>query len=591
MNKLFKGFLALVLSVSATASVAATSNYYTDTKEDHKDVDYSEMEIKDFSDNQFYTLLDEFKEALQKENNEDQVASLYNEVSDMFDDIATSYVLSEIAYYSEVSNEEKARVNAELNEYYLNAYDALLVAITDFAKSETYGDLAVEYFGDEAAEFDHEGYEQEYLDLINEEKDLTMAYSQLMLGAEDSASVYNEAAELYIKLLANRKKQMAYSDEDYDSYMQMTYEATYGRDYSVEEARAYRELVKKYFVPISNSIVSEDNLDAIVSLYDLPAPSVEDQLQAMSTYIPQVSSEFQPALDHFINNHLYDIGASNTKASMGFTVGLYSYRVPFIFNSPSESFYDYTTMFHEFGHYNEMYHHAASAIMSESSMDVSEIHSQGLELLMLAYGDHIYGSKYHQAADTLYELYSMCGSVVEGALYDEFQDRAFQLENPSVDDLSKIAKEVYEAYGYNPEDYMGWIQVSHTFESPFYYISYSTSALGALEIFSIDQENHEEALDKYFKLTAVDEGLGLKEALETVGLPNVMEEETMVKIVDTIAEIAEESTDYIISAEANDTPGSDEGINVTPYIVGGIVVLLGFMLIVFSLRAGKPKEA
>ena len=42
---------------------------------------------------------------------------------------------------------------------------------------------------------------------------------------------------------------------------------------------------------------------------------------------------------------------------------------------------------HEFGHYNAAYHDPMPAIYMTSVLDVAEIHSQGLELLITKYAD------------------------------------------------------------------------------------------------------------------------------------------------------------------------------------------------------------
>ena len=68
---------------------------------------------------------------------------------------------------------------------------------------------------------------------------------------------------------------------------------------------------------------------------------------------------------------------------------------------------------------------------------------------------------------------------------DEFQQRAYGLQNPSVEDLNQLygalAKEYAfdRLFGYEGRE---WTEIGHTFQFPFYYVSYGVSMLGALSL-------------------------------------------------------------------------------------------------------------
>ena len=48
-------------------------------------------------------------------------------------------------------------------------------------------------------------------------------------------------------------------------------------------------------------------------------------------------------------------------------------------------------MIHEFGHYNAAYHAAERCLYEPATLDVAEIHSQGLEVLFFDYMDDMFG--------------------------------------------------------------------------------------------------------------------------------------------------------------------------------------------------------
>ncbi len=61
-----------------------------------------------------------------------------------------------------------------------------------------------------------------------------------------------------------------------------------------------------------------------------------------------------------------------------------------IFMTTEAACYDIFTVVHEFGHFNSVYHDDTPALYTNINMDVSEIHSQGLELLFYPYYEQMY---------------------------------------------------------------------------------------------------------------------------------------------------------------------------------------------------------
>jgi len=133
------------------------------------------------------------------------------------------------------------------------------------------------------------------------------------------------------------------------------------------------------------------------------------------------------------------------------------------------------------------------------------------------------GEKYAEAF-TLYRIYWMLSSITDGCMYDEFQELAYGAENLTVASVTELFRQVSEQYGYYGDYSEEWIGISHNFDSPFYYISYSVSAMTALEIYADSLENKAEAVDIYLKLSAVDQAAGFLTAMEVAGMVNPLQE-------------------------------------------------------------------
>ena len=84
----------------------------------------------------------------------------------------------------------------------------------------------------------------------------------------------------------------------------------------------------------------------------------------------------------------------------------------------------------------------------------------------------------------------------------------------------------------------------HTFNAPMYYISYATSALTALDIWTRAQSDRGDAVNKYLYFTSFgSEDYGYLELLDICGLENFTDanyiKSTAGKVMDTIDELCE----------------------------------------------------
>ncbi len=289
----------------------------------------------------------------------------------------------------------------------------------------------------------------------------------------------NQAAgQLYLELLTLRKqtaRQMGHT-----SYAAGQY-AAFGRKYTPEQALAAAQTVKETFVPLYARLRERCEND----LRYLSGASFPEErfLCSMESAVDKTVPGAGEAWRYMLAHGLYDSRQTERKISGSFTTYLSSYRCPFLFTQWRNDASSVFTVIHEFGHFLSYYLNPQGTYYASENLDLAEADAQGLELLMLEEYDGIFGR--YAAAARLCLLTNALYAVLSGFMEDEFQQRAFQLKHPTVDDLNHLYGQLAEEYGFDRMfGYEGreWTEISHTFLFPFYYVSYGVSMLGAMNL-------------------------------------------------------------------------------------------------------------
>lgn len=344
--------------------------------------------------------------------------------------------------------------------------------------------------------------------------------------------------EIYSKLVKVRDK--IAGETVYENYAEYAYEIGYARDYTVAEAQSFSGYVKKHIVPLYEKVG-----DAIANL-DTRYLSMTDEeiLEELKFCFADVSGEMSDAFMYMLDKNMYDITYSEDKyPSYAATIYLYNLGTPFLFASPSEDNADQLgTVIHEFGHFNTMLYDPVNqenniGTLDASNMDTAEVNSLGLETLMTNYYNRFYGKD--ENAYTLSLIYYLLGNIIDGCVINEFELAAIKNPNMSVDELNRTYRKIGESYGmtFMTDDEMayGWVRIQHIFTQPFYYISYATSSMAALDIWS-GIDDFDVAKDRYLKFCALGDHIPFKEALSEVGIHNVFEEKCSIILAEQITE-------------------------------------------------------
>ena len=313
-----------------------------------------------------------------------------------------------------------------------------------------------------------------------------------------------ECGEIYCQLVKIRVE--IARTLGYNSYADYSYDLL-GRDFSKEDAARFADMVKQYIAPVYQEL---DN-----RYYDL------------ANELPAAMNE---AYQYMIDHDLYILDDDANMMQAGFTTLIDDYAAPFLFVNTAV-YHDPGTLFHEFGHYYNFYLMGPTRWNDSNNLDLAEVHSQGLELLMFDYYDEIYGE--NAEIMQISNISNLLYSILSGCCEDEFQQRVFENPDMSLEEMNELHGSLSEEYLGFPTDYE-WVEIHHHFETPFYYISYATSAASAFEIWEMSTLSRPAALAAYRSVTQNTVNCGYLKPLENAGLSSPFEDGAMEQIAATI---------------------------------------------------------
>lgn len=333
------------------------------------------------------------------------------------------------------------------------------------------------------------------IDDINNPSLTSEAVNTILTSVQQQAN--NEMCPIYIELVKVRKEIAAIYG--YESAAEYYYQSSYNRDYSPTDAQQLHAYIKQYLVPVYTKIQE-------VPLPKPPTHSIdtENLLPFAINYVNDISSDYGAILTSMSQRDMVFIATDKNKsADLAYTTVFNQYNQPFLYYRASGSWQDVTAMAHEIGHYLDMYLNGyAGAFTPTNNYDMSEVLSTGMEILFLEYYDSLLGNNSKNAKITT--LSNFMETVLSGSMYDEAQQQIYAYKGELTTDIvNSIFAQTAKEYGYKQYSYMGlsWVNVFHNFEVPFYYLSYATSALTSLELYTIAQNNgFTAAREKYMSL-------------------------------------------------------------------------------------------
>ena len=163
------------------------------------------------------------------------------------------------------------------------------------------------------------------------------------------------------------------------------------------------------------------------------------------------------------------------------------------------------------------------------------VHDQALVLLLFDDYGSFYGKLADQARSSA--LIDAMYSLLSGCMEDEFQQAVYANPGMTLEEINALYERLASEYGLKEVyGYLGteWVLVSHTFQSPLYYISYAASMVPALELFDLSQSDPAAAKAAYFNIIMRDSYAGLDEVLKQNGLDSVFAQTTIARIAEIL---------------------------------------------------------
>ena len=360
------------------------------------------------------------------------------------------------------------------------------------------------------------------------QEDATLSYEQHeQLCREYYKQLGQKALEILNELITIRSaiaKQLGM-----DSYAQYCYRY-YARDYTPKDVQALYADVKKHvpalLIAVEDLIVQEETQ----GLYDIDIDPAQ-ALDWLSDAAASVSPALQRQVEAMRRSETINLMPNALKEDSAFSLYLDDYSTPFLFMNWDYSYHSVATLGHEIGHCYRFAMLGKASWNDTQCMDLEEIDSQGLEVLLNALpqpllGDGAYKIWLESMAEALYVIASGC-------MQDEFLQTVYDKGEMGPEEIERLYAKLHEEYGLSAIyiQYDGdWASIPHNFTSPFYYISYATSMVSSFSFAQMAQEDWDGAIGAYNALVNRDQYTPYQQVLGEIGLLNPFEKGTVQKI-------------------------------------------------------------
>ncbi len=414
--------------------------------------------------------------------------------------IIAQYLISEINFYTDMSNQELMANYLEAQSIYFEMVEAFSTAYRQIYESD------YQYKNEFFADWDEEDLsiivaDTQALALQQELQAIQNEFNLLDVNADAWDS---EVCQLFVEYID--KANLLADIKGYDNYYEYASDVNFMRDYSSEDLALFRSYLKEYIVPLAQgkyeeykqnkSLLTAEQRDIVSAILnqDFRGLSTNYLQEYINSYSGSINEKFNLMFDKQVITF-----AENANALPGAFVNyLEYYEEGYVYFS--NGYTSTYTVVHEMGHYASSYAYDFSIL----NYDLAETHSQANEWLLTAFlQGYLEPEVYTVLCD--YMLYSRLSDVILFAMVDELEYVAYSAEAPyAYDQLDGIMEEIYN--GYNVGELFSFETANFywkyvTLYSPIYYISYATSELVSMQFYLIAQtDGYLEAQEIYCKL-------------------------------------------------------------------------------------------
>ncbi len=484
----------------------------------------------------------------------DALMEQYDAILQMYGHIDTQYAVAYILHSMDVSDEfyqkENEYLEGELNEIDLDMTKISVTLIespvTAEAFREKYGDQYIRqvYEGEKLNADEIQSDLKKDSELVTKYDDLLTHYAvsyggrsytfddisamedqdlQYVLYQQYIAELNTEAGGIFLQMLAVRDH--ISKTLGFDNFAEYRY-ANYGRDYSLEDIAKVRAAAKETLAPLYSKTFLK-----MYYLNDFTGATKNDRF-VFSTFMNQFQGKLrelmpgaETAFNYMLRNGLYDVTVNPHKMETSYTIRMSDYNAPFIFSQWEEKAQSAKTIIHEFGHFFNYYESDLHPWNSGDSLDLAEVDSQTLEMLMTHeyptfFGGHADLYEAEQYVDAMY-------AVLTGLMEDEFQEIVYKNPGMTLEQMNETYGQLAQEYGqiFTAGNY--WTLIPHTFQSPMYYVSYAVSMILSLQIWELGERDYQKARETYLSILHRPEYSALRETAQVNGLADPISGETI----------------------------------------------------------------
>ena len=476
-------------------------------------------------------------------------------------------------------------IGPELEEYEQAWIGAMLASPFRGEFEAEYGDLLFVN-----AELDRKTFSPEIITDLQKENELTTEYAKLLASAQipfeggvftlSQLTPFKTDADDARRLAAWKAEGRWYKDNQarldgiyderthlrdsmgrklgFSGYTELGY-CRMGRNcYTKEDVEKFRGAVRKYLVPVADSIMREQAkrlgtgyplsfADAALMFRSgnpRPVGTADDILAQGQKFYDMLSPETGEFFRAMREGELMDVLSTEGKEGGGYQTDLTLYQVPFIFANFNGTQGDVEVVTHEAGHAFAYWMNRSRipTEYAEPTAEACEVHSMSMEFFGWKNAEGFFGP------DARKFMYSHLAGAVTfipyGTMVDHFQHSVY--ENPDMTPAERHGewKQLLGIYlpwmkldGEIPfyAEGEGWQRQSHIYECPFYYIDYCLAQTVSLEFWAMLQSDPQDAWRHYMAYTRQGGSRTFVELLRHADLKTPFDEECLKTVCEAAA--------------------------------------------------------
>lgn len=451
---------------------------------------------------------------------QDKGADIEAEITNLLAELDAAHaidVYAEAAYYADWSSEALRTLHQQTQEDYYVAGDMISWAFVNGYKNSMYSKIF-----------------EPYVDFNNLEYYSLNPLTRVMGYARAEASASSELLDAYYDTaydddLSVDETNLACAQLYLDTLKSYDVSAylydVYNRDYTAEQVSELYTELSETLVPVINDL--DARIGRIEDKYR--ASYHGDAYELLKEYGPQLSPDVKESVEKLFAEEKYIVASGNDCYDGSYTVALPAEHSALMYTYLDGSIYDLVTVTHEFGHYHADWRSSTPVYLQIMNLDIAEAQSQCMEILFTMFYPEILGDSavYYE----MVEIYNLLDSIMAGFAIGAFEYRVMQqIDTITAEDVVALYYSIYDEVNLGRDLY----QISHLYEQPGYYISYGVSALPALQLYTILQDDRQNAVDIYGTLAGISNVSGeysFSAAMQKCGFSDFFEPDALDSVI------------------------------------------------------------